>query len=724
MVSVPVTPGRSVQVEGMPQQRLRYAESRNYVGRAMEQAGAALGQASEDLIQIKNIYDTAAVKKLVNGVDEPAREMLWTGEDAFYTKRGFDAQEGLSAVESRFKELREQALGGTKNQRQRDMLTEVLDKKLGDHLVEASKHATDQFETEFEKQTFAQLVGFQQDAVRFVSDPEKYAEYIGAGLDELDTFAQRRGWSAERLDQEEEKFVSGIHASAITGRLTADDIDGAVGLFEKHRDDMAYTDVQAIEAKLQPAIQFRQAEDDALVALGSVPTVGPDESPTPGTAPGLSTQLKAIESNESGGRQFSAGGKPLTSSAGAIGVMQVMPGTAPEAARLAGLAWDEKRYREDENYNRALGQAYYKDMLRRFGGDPVKAAAAYNAGPGSARKGTGVNGAMARARKAGEPENWEAYLPAETRDYVAKFKRKTGAEAGDTGSAPRKWDLSAAYSTLEERAKKEAWTPERLERARQRVDERVKRDEMLEGRKDAEEWEGALGTVDSLGEGFTDVTQVPNFDRLSPDRRMQLRNMAESNRKAAAGDGPTANGDLSVSLEIMAIESPDEFLKVDLREYRSMMTPGEFASLQKKAATIRAKPQEEAVFRGGIGGTISAFATEEMNLDGKKNAPRKAKVMGIMETWLRADVKPGVQPTQGQYLEALRFATGSVKKPQGGLKGAIFGGVKETPRTELPVFNVPPDVIQAIQRAYRAETGRLPTDQQIVEIYEKNKGRY
>ncbi|MDR0701269.1 MAG: hypothetical protein LBF61_02490 [Azoarcus sp.] len=60
---------------------------------------------------------------------------------------------------------------------------------------------------------------------------------------------------------------------------------------------------------------------------------------------------------ESGGRHFGDDGKPVTSKAGAIGIAQVMPKTAPEAAKLAGLPWDEERYRNDSEYNRALGRA-------------------------------------------------------------------------------------------------------------------------------------------------------------------------------------------------------------------------------------------------------------------------------------------------------------------------------------------------------------------------------
>lgn len=84
---------------------------------------------------------------------------------------------------------------------------------------------------------------------------------------------------------------------------------------------------------------------------------------------------------ESRGRQFGANGKPLTSPKGAVGVAQVMPSTAPEAARMAGIEWNEWRYRNDATYNTRLGRAYYETQLEKYNGNHVLALAAYNAGP-------------------------------------------------------------------------------------------------------------------------------------------------------------------------------------------------------------------------------------------------------------------------------------------------------------------------------------------------------
>jgi hypothetical protein len=135
---------------------------------------------------------------------------------------------------------------------------------------------------------------------------------------------------------------------------------------------------------------------------------------------------------ESRGKQFDRSGRPLTSSAGAIGIAQVMPGTAPEAAKLAGLPFDQNRYRNDPEYNLALGKAYYEKQLRDFGGNEQLAAAAYNAGPGAVRS----------ALQKGGPDGWINNVPKETRDYLkvvfgGAAPTSTGGTGTPTGGGPK-----------------------------------------------------------------------------------------------------------------------------------------------------------------------------------------------------------------------------------------------------------------------------------------------
>jgi GH24 family phage-related lysozyme (muramidase) len=146
-----------------------------------------------------------------------------------------------------------------------------------------------------------------------------------------------------------------------------------------------------------------------------------------------------IIGQESGGKQFGKDGKPLTSSAGAVGIAQVMPGTGPEAAALAGLPWDEDKFKNDANYNKELGRAYYNKQLQTFG-NPAMAAAAYNAGPGAVQKAVKEGGA-----------NWLSHLPKETQDYVPAVMGRSGQSAATGPGVEREiWaDAPESFKALD-----------------------------------------------------------------------------------------------------------------------------------------------------------------------------------------------------------------------------------------------------------------------------------
>ena len=106
--------------------------------------------------------------------------------------------------------------------------------------------------------------------------------------------------------------------------------------------------------------------------------------------------IRAVIAAESGGRT-TVNGEPITSPAGAIGPMQVMPRTYDELQLRYGLGSDPA----DPEQNILAGTAYLKELYERFG--PTGMFAAYNAGP----------------------DRYQAYLdgnlplPEETRAYLA-----------------------------------------------------------------------------------------------------------------------------------------------------------------------------------------------------------------------------------------------------------------------------------------------------------------
>ena len=122
--------------------------------------------------------------------------------------------------------------------------------------------------------------------------------------------------------------------------------------------------------------------------------------------------IRAVMQQEAGGRQTSTAGSPITSSAGAMGLMQVMPGTYDLLRQRYALGPDP--YEPHDNI--LAGAAYLREMHARFGTPAFLAA--YNAGPD--RVGAYLNGST--------------MLPDETVEYVAAIGPRIGMQ-GSFGAA-------------------------------------------------------------------------------------------------------------------------------------------------------------------------------------------------------------------------------------------------------------------------------------------------
>jgi len=112
-------------------------------------------------------------------------------------------------------------------------------------------------------------------------------------------------------------------------------------------------------------------------------------------------------------RQESRFNPGIVSSAGAVGLMQLMPPTAKWVAKQLGRNDYDPTRIGDIALNTQFGAYYFKYWLERLDRMPALAAAAYNAGPGRAqawRNGAPFEGAI-----------WVETIPFnETRDYVKK----------------------------------------------------------------------------------------------------------------------------------------------------------------------------------------------------------------------------------------------------------------------------------------------------------------
>ncbi|WP_375279306.1 lytic transglycosylase domain-containing protein [Pseudooctadecabacter sp.] len=112
------------------------------------------------------------------------------------------------------------------------------------------------------------------------------------------------------------------------------------------------------------------------------------------------------------------------SSVGALGLMQLMPGTASDVAGWLDLPYSRARLTTDWRYNVALGSEYLAYLTREFGNSPAMIAAGYNAGPGRPSRWMAERGDPRRGLGGGTPVDvidWIEHIPIrETRNYVMR----------------------------------------------------------------------------------------------------------------------------------------------------------------------------------------------------------------------------------------------------------------------------------------------------------------
>ncbi|WP_375422477.1 lytic transglycosylase domain-containing protein [uncultured Sphingomonas sp.] len=145
-------------------------------------------------------------------------------------------------------------------------------------------------------------------------------------------------------------------------------------------------------------------------------------------------------------RQESQFDKTAVSSAGARGLMQLMPATAREQSGKIGLAYQPAALTSDPNLSIMLGSSYFQRIYANYSSYPL-AIAAYNAGGGNVNKWLRANGDPRTG--AVDMVDWIEMIPfQETRNYVQRvienavvYDLMNPVRAKSTGTARLSWYL-------------------------------------------------------------------------------------------------------------------------------------------------------------------------------------------------------------------------------------------------------------------------------------------
>lgn len=403
-------------------------QEQQQTGRSLLQIGQTSGQIAIDMAQQAN---QLRVDDALNQAKEASLRLAYDKDTGFTNQKGINAlerQSGKPLADEYGDTLKEHitSIAGTLgNDAQRQAFALHSNGLLTSFRGQAMQHEAGEFKT------YALSVsdGVQSTALRDIGLNWNNPEAVNSAVERIkaETYrqAQLLGKSAEWQDAQARKLTSNAHKVALMSALEQNDPTYADSYLKKYSAQMDADDILAVRGHITKEV-------DARIGLGAASEVIRQLQPRIQTGDAERAFNIAV-GTESGGRQFGKDGQPLTSPKGAIGIAQVMPATGPEAAKLAGVEWDENRYKTDSNYNKALGLAYFQKQLQDNGGDVQKAWAAYNAGPGALQAAIKKAEQSVRLNQTDptvQAHTWFDFMPKETKDYVAKNSKAYEAGQG------------------------------------------------------------------------------------------------------------------------------------------------------------------------------------------------------------------------------------------------------------------------------------------------------
>lgn len=343
--------------------------------------------------------------------------------------------------------------------------------------------------------------------------------------------------------------------------------------------------------------------------------------------------IQAINSIESGGKGMTA--NPVNPASGASSNMQTMKATA------ANPGYGVKPSDGTPVDNSRVGTEYYDKMLKEYG-DPVKAAVAYNWGPGNANKWI-ANGAKL------------ADLPDETLDYVNKFVNHPARQAPAQPTLPQGATEINPQIVEEQAPLPKGNTPEYT------IGGRIQQ-----------------GVMDFLGGAGRAV--VTGINKLSPSKENEAllaqtdaltkqRDAEFAQKRAATGADPNSTDWARVGGQVLP-----QFLIPGTGATGITARMLEGAGQGALGAAAMTKPGESYGQNMALGGAVGGAATGLVNAAGKVIGG--AKLSKNAQTL----VDQGVTPTPGQALggvyKTVEERAGSVP----GLGDAIRSGERSAVR--------------------------------------------
>jgi len=714
------------------------------IGRGMQQLGQGVQQAGNVLAELQQLEDIAEAKERDNQLAAWVRERQW-GEGGYMTLSGKAAVDGRVAFERELAEKR-MAFGEGLRPGAAQAYNQASTARVNSTLDSVVVHQAQQRKVWVNDASEARKETFKSDALAAWQTPAKVDFNIAAGQAELRQQAALLGWDADRLAQEERKYISDVrHDVAL--RMMADDPLAAKAYIDQYRDQLTGEH----QFKLDEALEVPLANAQGMSAAA-------DFFDTHHRDPGRPNQ-----------------GQGPTRARTALIERLVVPGRTEDVTGLDGAFVNNLAALFEDAPFEGLGilsgarsverqQELWDAAVQKYGSEAE--ARKWVAPPGRSMHNHGQAVDLSYNGKSLK------HAPPEVIEWVH-------ANAGKYGLAfPMEWEnwhiepvnargstAVAATGITTQRAQMPSWTdmenylagikdPKAREVARSAITSR-----MNAAAKDEE------ATRKSVVEAAYSemLTQNVSPYSFSPEVQAMIGREGMSNLmsywdKVSAGEKIETDTELLYSMQTAYASDPEKFSEVDLLPYRGRLSDSDWEKVngwRQTALTDQRKAREEGTaLKSAFSSANTALEAAGITVAGKTGNERieAAKQIAQFQEVLSQEIEAlraandgrNPTPTEVQALinrlllpvvigQPKRIeGAGIIPNPLAGLANLFSSGQSEgflfqagtrpdgaTVEVALDYQDVPIDMRAAIRADLAAELGREPTEQEVVDQYEE-----
>lgn len=707
------------------------------IGRGLSAIGEGVSNAGDALAEYRAIENETTAKDRHNQYLDDRRALMYDPETGYMNSQGKTALDQRAEYEKRLKELRYKYSDGL-SPGASQLFNRAVDASEREGLQSGIIHAGAERKSYISNVSKSRIDTFTEEALAQYQNPQAVEKYIIAGEAELQRRAQLEGWGADMLENQTAEYRSGVHKNVALA-LANDDPVAAQEYVNEHKDVLTGPHRYDLETTLSDAVKQEQSKREADRILTSVASSG-EASPAiegvagPRLVGGGEMTLAALRRFEGfrstpywdvNAYRTGYGSDTITRADGTV-----VPVTENVFVTRADAERDLARRAQEfqAGIRSDIGDQVWYDL------PPAAQAAltsiAYNYGslPSNveAAAQTGDEQAIAEAIRARSGDNGGINKGRRMREAAMI----TGGGGASMSPAQNFTAMEAEIAKIEDPEVREL-TRKRLYAA---LDAQEKANEYRERAAKQELW----NAIDS---GLTP-------DEVSVETRRTAGMSAvsaawEYHEKTMARGEPKTDERVLYDLHRIAATDPERFANVDLFDYRSDLDKKDFADLQDKQ-------------NSALTNTREAVQTGKVYSDAYSQADAALEAIGLTTVGREGEDRRKTSERVAQFNNALRAQIDEYRAKNEALPsyaeidqmisrlllpvvfetpGAIFGSTWPSSREgfafearyrpdgttvdiRVEYQDIPVELREAIKRDISLETGRKPSNEEVVERYE------